>query len=71
MTKPESLGTHLPLGYASIGLSRQAGEGKKQERDASKPLATSAPKQITKINVCACVLPVQCPHRSTRSLQHW
>lgn len=36
--------THLSLGYASIGLSRQAGEGEKQEGDASKLVSTGTPK---------------------------
>lgn len=49
--KPESMGTpcetHLSLGYASIGLSRQAGGGEKQEGDALKPSATGTTKQTT------------------------
>lgn len=49
-SKPKSVGTpcetHLSLGYASIGLSRQAGGGEKQEGDASKPLSTSTQAQL-------------------------
>lgn len=73
--KPGNMGTpretHLPLGYASIGLSRQAGGGEKQQSDASKLSATGTPKQITQAYLCACVLPVRCPRQSIHSLQRW
>ena len=43
--------THLSLGYASIGLSRQAGRGEKQEGDASKLLSSGTPNNMF-IYVC-------------------
>lgn len=43
--------THLSLGYASIGLSRQAGEGEKQEGDASKPYLSVLPSTSYHVRV--------------------